>query len=411
MLNKVLQRIAAALLCALVVVYIIIQISTALTQEIVTEHAGQSTIEEKIEVTGYILRNESVLQASKNGVVHSTLSEGAKLAKGETIATVYASDTAPQVQDEIARINQSLSVLEASVIDTNYATSTVAKQDQTIYSLLYANRENAQNGKYNLAVANHNDLLVAMNKRQLIVGQVTDFSTRIEQLNARKQSLTAGLTDALETIKAEESGYFSSQVDGYESLFTRAELDELTVNRFDELLEQKPEEPSSKTVGKVIKEFSWYLLCPIDRSQAAGFAEGQSYYLSFPYSSDVRLSANLDKKVMQTDRNTVILVFCANEIPRDFNFTRSQTVQIIQKSYSGLRIVKSALRQLDGIEGVYVLQGGTVTFKKVRRIHENEGYYLVEILPVTDPQSYQHLQLYDAVIIRGKDLYVGKVLS
>ncbi len=411
MLNKILRRTAAALLCALVLVYIVIQISTALSTEIVTEYAGKNTIEDKIEVTGYILRDETVLKAKKDGVVHSTLTEGARVAKSQTIATVYASDTASQVQAEIQRINEQLSVLEASVIDTNYATATVSKQDSLIYSTLQKNRDMAEKSKYNLAIQSKSDLLVSLNKRQLIVGKVEDFSDRIKELNARKKSLTASLTNALENIKTPSSGYFSSDVDGYETIFTKNALDTLTVNSFDELLSKEPSKVTDKTVGKIVKDFTWNLLCPIDRSQAASFTEGKQYNLAFPYSSDTRITAKLSKKVMQTDRDTVILVFSTNEIPQEFNFTRSQTIQIILKSYTGLQIVKSALRRIDGEEGVYILQGGTVGYKKVRRIHENEGYYLVEIVEATDPDYYSYLKLYDSVIVRGKNLYVGKVVD
>lgn len=411
MLNKILQRTATALLCALVVIYIVIQISTALSTEIVTEYAGRNTIEDKIEVTSYVLRDETVLSAKADGVVHSPLAEGERVALKQPVATVYKSDTASQVQSEIHAINEQLSVLEASVIDTNYATSTVSKQDQSIYATLHENRAFIENNKYNLAVQNHADLLVSLNKRQLIVGKVDDFSDKIKELNAKKKELTASLTNALETIKAPKAGFFSSQIDGYETIFTKKALDTLTVNSFEEMLGKKPKKISEKTVGKIIGDFNWYLLCPVERSQAASFTEGFTYQLAFPYSSDVRIDGKLTKKVMQTDSDRVILVFSANAIPREFNYSRSQTVQIILKSYSGLQIVKSALRQIDGVEGVYVLQGGTVTFKKVRRIHENEGYYLVEQLKPNDPEVYEHLKLYDSVIVRGKNLYVGKVVD
>lgn len=411
MLNKILQRTAAALLCALVVVYMVIQISTALSTEIVTEYAGQNIIEDKIESTGYVLRNEQILNTKESGVVHSTLNEGERVSKEQTIATVYASDTASQVQSEILRINEQLAVLEASVIDTNYATSTVSKQDKVIYDTLHENRTNVENGKYNLAIQRRADLLISLNKRQLIVGKVENFADRIQELNEQKKRLTASLTQALETIKAPSSGYFSSQIDGYESIFTKAALDNLTVDSFEEMLLKEPAAINTQTVGKIIKDFTWNLLCPIDRSQAASFNEGKTYTLAFPYSSDIRIDAKLSKKVMQTDSDTVVLVFAASEIPSGFDFTRSQTIQIILKSYNGLQIVKSALRQIDGQEGVFVLQGGTVGFKKVRRIHENEGYYLVERIAATEPNANEYLKLYDAVIVRGKQLYVGKVVD
>lgn len=411
MLTKILQRVTAFLLCALVVIYIVIQISTALSTEIITELAGQNTIEEKVEVTGYVQRDETLLTAGASGVIHRSVEDGEKVANKQIVATVFASDTAVQVQTEISEINRALSVLEASVVDTNYATSDVTKQDNAIYSLLHDTRANTAKGKYNLSVQNHADLLIALNKRQLIVGDATDFSDKIDALQARKDALTASLVDALESIGSPQSGFYSSQVDGYENIFTDDALQSLTVDSFYALLARTPDAISPLTIGKIVGDFTWHLLCPIDRSHAASFTEGRLYSLAFPYSSDLRMSAALEKKVMQTDSDTVVLVFSCNEIPNGFNFTRSQTVQIILKSYTGLQIVKNALRRIGDSEGVYVLNGGTVFYKKVTRIYESEGYYLVAIRDAGDPEAAAYLELYDAVIVRGKDLYSGKVVA
>ncbi len=411
MLSKLLERVSAALLFALVVVYIVIQISSALTTQIVTELAGQNTIEEKVETTGYIFRNEELIHATRAGVVHRAVAEGGRVAKQQTVATIYASDAANQVQSEITKINEQLAVLEASVVDTNYATGTVSKQDATVYSLLHEVRENVALGAYRLAASNRSALQIALNKRLLLVGEETDFSARVEELNAKKTALTSSLTEALETISAPNAGYYSGEVDGYESLFTMDALNALTVDGLDELSKSKPAALEELTIGKLIRDFTWYLACPVDRSDALGLTEGRAYTLTFPYSSDARIRATLTKKVTQTDRDTVVLVFSTNSIPTDFNFARSQTVQIVLRSYTGLQIVKSALRQVDGVEGVYVLTGGTITYKQVSRIYENEGYYLVRQNPENAPDSLPYLQLYDAVIVRGKDLYTGKVVT
>ena len=94
----------------------------------------------------------------------------------------------------------------------------------------------------------------------------------------------------------------------------------------------------------------------------------------------------------------------------DFNFMREHVVEITIKDYSGLRIKKEALRIVDGEEGVYVLEGNTVKFKRVQKIYENDGYYVVSKND-TKESDIPYIEMYDAVINNGKELYDGKVIG
>jgi len=62
--------------------------------------------------------------------------------------------------------------------------------------------------------------------------------------------------------------------------------------------------------------------------------------------------------------------------------------------------------------GVYILVGSTVDFRYIDVIGEFDGYYLVAPRDIeNDPEYYTKLGLYDNVIVSGKDLFVGKMIS
>ena len=70
----------------------------------------------------------------------------------------------------------------------------------------------------------------------------------------------------------------------------------------------------------------------------------------------------------------------------------------------------SAVRMQDGVQGVYVLRGYEVVFKEIETILETDGYFIVKENDGT-PESRGKLALNDQIIISGKNLYVGKIVS
>ena len=89
-----------------------------------------------------------------------------------------------------------------------------------------------------------------------------------------------------------------------------------------------------------------------------------------------------------------------------------QTVRFPTAEYTGFQIPVSAVRVVDGITGVYVLDGSTVAFRPISSLVVTDGYYIVETNPDADPpEGYQWLAQHENLIIEGRALYHGKVLS
>ena len=76
-----------------------------------------------------------------------------------------------------------------------------------------------------------------------------------------------------------------------------------------------------------------------------------------------------------------------------------------------MRVLKTALRKIGDDEGVYVIQGNTVAFKKVEKLYENEGYYIVKIMSAHDEDHASYISMFDQIITSGKNLYEGKIIE
>ena len=99
------------------------------------------------------------------------------------------------------------------------------------------------------------------------------------------------------------------------------------------------------------------------------------------------------------------------EIPSGFDYTRCQSIKIILESKTGVAFPSSALRVLDGQQGVYVVAGNIVKFKLVEIIDSSNSKFLSKEPDSNTENPNSYLSKFDRVITGGKDLYVGKILD
>ena len=404
------QKISIFLLSAFIIVYFIVQAISSYSDQIVYKSAVLTSYEEADSLTAYILRNEKLVTTNITGTVYTPIEEGTRVKKGQLLATVYANAGEKNIQQRILEIEEKIELLEDSQLDTNFITSDITKLDSSIYDILFNTRQSVENNDLDLVAKNKTDLLINMNKRQIKTKIVKDFKKQIDQLKQERSALEATLSGELGKIYANASGYFSLDVDGWESVFTMDALDAMDVNGFYDLLASNPQ-PSSQAVGKICTDYKWYLLCPIEKKAAVNYLLGNTYTVDFTTTSNELFSMTLEKMINQTDSDTVILVFSTNQISDNFVYTRKQSVNVIRSSIEGLRINKESLRMLDGQYGVYILHGNTVRFRRVEILYTSDDYYLAKQYKSTDPAYESSLRLYDNVIVSGKNIYDGKIIG
>ncbi len=409
--KKPLINLAVFLLSGFVVLYAIIQLISGLTSDVSYEYAAEQKIETALEKNGYLIRNESIVYAEKSGILSYSVSESQKVGVDQPIATVYSSENGMNVQNEIDLIEQKIEILSRSSIDTGYLTSNISKIDERILDAMIKARTSSEENDLTLISNTKEDLLININKRHLVTSGMSDFSAQISELQSKKDQLTATLQNPLMTIYAERTGYFSTLLDGYESIFTPDKLNQMTLADFDEITSMEKTKYTDSAIGKLITDYDWHTMCEVTSKEAESFVVGKTYPISFLYSSGQQLDAVLQKKITQTDSTRAILIFLIQEVPSDFDYTRQQPIKIVTSSKNGVSFPSSALRLVDGVQGVYIVAGNVVDFKKVDIIGSSDSRYLSKSFEKTEPNASEYLSKFDRVILEGKDLYVGKILD
>lgn len=400
------RYIPALLLCAVVVLYCAYHLIASFTGKLQLGTAGLVTLTETEKVDVCLFRHEQVLASPYAGVKVDLAEDGEKVAAGTPVARIYTVFSEP-VYEELTEVDRRLDILHRA--KTTYSSLKNAPQIRA-----QIDRDLA---KYNAAVAENDlasamllreEILAASARYQALIGGYDTFSDTIAALELRRAALEQSLGTPVGTMIATESGYYYGSVDGFESRFSASDLDSMTVDSYRELLasEAEPYAAEGQSMGKLVTDFRWYAACEVSAETADKMKTDGAYEVYFPY-NDATVTMTLYRTAAARDEDAVLLILAASVMPEGFDYTRVQKAEITVVSHTGYSVPVTAVRTVDGKTGVYILDRYEVRFRQVSILYEKNGVYLSD--PTADPDTY--LDLYDAVILNGKNLYEGKLID
>ena len=408
--SRITLRIASLLISAAALVYLGYHFINSFSSGIETEYALQVTESDIISLDAYILRDESVLYSTESGSRAYLYSDGTKVKVGSTVANIYSGSD--DDEDSLVDIDKQLDLLAASSITEGITSSDTGALDSRILSTYMSIRQNSELGLYSTLPKRRDELLTLINKRRVITGAVESYDAIIEDLKNQRDLITESHGSVTGSVTAPQSGYFYSELDGYEGIFGTECVETMDFDTFDSMLSAEPNHYSDLAVGKLCTEFEWFIISECTRDSLRYFSKGSYYTVGFPYNNDVAIRMELVNIYSEIGNDRVLVVFRSGEIPEDFSFRRMQPIEVVRSSHTGYKVPISAARLVDGVQGVYILKGNMVHFRKIDIRLELDGYYIVAPQDIAnDPDYASKLGLYDQIIISGKDLYEGKMIS
>ena len=356
-----------------------------------------------ITFTGIIFRDEQVIYGQSGGVVR-LFSNGEKVSKNAAVARVY--DTFTTQDYALSRIDRRISILT----DSNKTTDNSVKNlDTKINRLYYTIRLKSEEGDFASLSEKTDELLVLLNRREILVNARLNYNTELSELKAQRDSIISSGSGTYTEVTTPVSGYFSSSVDGYERIFTAAAAMSLTYEELSALMKQPADELSVTTdgyaVGKMAHDPKWYLCAETDRDTAYKLSEGDKYSVSFPTASGRETEFTLQRIVVQYGGSGAVLVFSTDIQSSDLSNNRKQTVSVVMERIEGLRVPVSAVRTNDENQtGVYILKNNKVTFRRIEILAEKDGSCIVKEYAPDEEGYAEMLHKYDSLIISGKGL-------
>lgn len=413
-------KIVAGVLSVFLLVYVGYQAFTALYNPYETEIVRQDTYVQDIDLNGFFVRNEKVLQTKKQGVIRYQYQNAEKISKSAVVANVYRQESDLYNLNKLAKLEKEKALLEESQdkqgvegLKLDLLNTQVNENQAELIRQL-------DEGNLNDLDKTYESLVLNMNKVAVCLDYSLSFETAIQELEQQISQLKSKISQDISTISSEESGYFSNVVDGYEEIFTLDMLNHLTSQSVENYIaNQKVME--SDYIGRVQSDAGWSFVSLVPTAQVDLFDKGKTLKLKFNSKTTKEITVSVSQVIIEKNNENSVVVFESNILDGDFATMRFEKPKAILNRYNGILIPKEAIRfektmqtvideetqESKQIEkeskGVYTLLGKTVRFKPINVLYEDEYYVVAEI-----SNNSNYVSIYDKVILKGKDLNGAK---
>lgn len=410
-------KLLMALVTLGVAAYFGIQAFFYFSDPLTTTLAYSYQVEEGVDLSGYVVRSEQVLADSANGLVQIQRAEGERVSAGGVIATAYADQASLDRQNEIEALNTQIEQLQYAQ-DAALGAEVSLKLDAQILQSLLTYRQALAEDRLDIAEKRGTELRALVLKRDYTSSDTEDLAAQIAGLQAQLKDLKTQAAGSIQRITAPDSGLYSAEVDGYETVLTPDCLEELTPSNLSAI---QPDAAAHSGMGKLILGDTWYYVASMSTKEAKNLQKAGSLALHFTKSIERSLDVTL-QSIGPEENGRSVVVFQGRTYLSELTLLRQQSAKVVTRTIQGIRIPKEALRaekvtvDEDGARtttegtGVYCIVGMEACFKPVEVLYNGDGFLLVR---ANGPENREKLRLRpgDEVIMTAVDLYDGKVME
>ncbi len=404
MKNTFLSKFLKIVALLLAVTYAAYQLYASIYNPLVTETAVYYTGYDGFTIEGMVARNETVIDYNTDLVKYYVIDDGEKVSKGGVIAELYNQSEQININNQIKELQKNIDNIEQTMAYNSTEAVDLNLLSNKVYSALSDYVLSFASGNFGGSIETAAELLSSISIRQAATGEAVDFSSTLAALNDRMAKLQSAKTAAQGTITADRSGYFVSQADGFENVLNSENILEFTPDDFKNV---KSTNQSDTVIGKIVEDYKWYIVSLISIDRSARFSEGKTVSLKTNLREMPQLKATVRAVNKGKTGNEAVLVLECDGMNNYISSARNISVTVVTESYNGLMINQNAIRIIDGKHGVFVVSGMQVSFVTVNILKNTDDYAICEM----QTDDTKALRLYDEVIVKGKNLYDGKIIN
>lgn len=400
-INKVKIILCSIFLLAILsyVLYVVIALVKNPTDTFMVTN-GEVSQEEN--VNGYIVRNETVVRGEnyKNGMV-KIKNEGERVAKGDSIFRYYSSGE-ENIKEEIAKIDEEIqSIMENQNGAFSSDIKLLESQIENELNLVYGINSVQEIQEYKKNIDSN------ITKKAVISGEQSPAGSALRNLIEQRTSYENQLENGSEYITATTSGIVSYRVDGLENVLTTENFGNFNKEFLENLnLKVGQTIASSEEMGKIIDNFSCYIIFNSDTQEAKSAEIDDSIQIRLPNSDVVK--ATISNIIEESDGSRTIALKIEKDVQELISY-RKISLDIIWWSAEGYRIPNSAIKQVDGLDYVVRNRNGYYDKMLVKILRQNSEYCIVreytteelQELGFTNTEIYnmKNINLYDEIVI------------
>lgn len=391
-----------ALLMLAPAAYIGVQMVQVLRTNYQTQTAVAYSMSDVVSCDGMLAMEETAIPYEGTGVLGYQVNNGERVSAGTQVARLFADETSAQNRTLSERLTAELSVLEKSQSSAAADVEALMNQNQ---QGVYLALDLLESGNYTGLSDARAAIQLAQNKMQLTMGAASDFSARIAELTAQRDAADAA--SVYTPVTAPAAGYFVSAQDSEKQVYTPEALAVMAPAQLREALAQPAQTNDANVAGKLILDYRWHYYGLVTQKQAEKFVEGALVQLSFPNVSADSVPATVVGVTVDEESGTAKVELLCDYINETVVTLEHEKVDITFATYEGIRIDRQALHIVEGQNCVFIKYGNLVYQKNITILFENEDYILV---PAKTTTGENEVKLFDEIVVRGADLYNGKIL-
>jgi hypothetical protein len=417
-----------------VMVYLFQDVFKANMNQYKTEMADEVTVQETIDLDAFIVRDEKYIDGTMDGTVVPLVSDGNRVARGDSVARVFAKE---QDAADYAELNELVQVRDRYISlngQTELSALDMEKLNADIDSY-YTNMMKIINSRNYSELKDYVDRYEnALTSKQVLKDGTIDLSEKITALDKRIATLEARKITP-DNVEAPISGYYISNLDGYETAVSYADVKSVGVSAVDNALEQEPATVTGK-LGKIVSSYKWYIIANIESKYAKIIEVGDTMKINLPEYGYDNVKVNVASISAEKDGKVAIALSC-NVMNETYANMRTEKVELVISEHTGYKVKTNAIHtyvpkeettkdaeenetevstttattQMQGeITVVYILRGSVMNARRVEVIHTDGEYSIVR----TDSEpvmGIKPIRRYDEVIVKGRNLENGRSIG
>lgn len=354
--TNTLLNVVSGLVFLAMIVYLGLYIAQRILDPVQTALVVTATMSDSASMSGLVVREELLLQNDEE-YIDVTVSEGEKVAAGQTVAVIYSSEAA--LERAVRRDSLEREIESVTAVVGNSGNYTSGNREESIYdAVIGLSRSLRCDGM--TGIDNSQNALESLIFRK-DASETTE--SYLAGLEAEYAELSETAAEDTTPVTVEEGGTFSSLVDGFEGVDPEFVKD-LTPDGLRELIAAERTVDVS-TYGKLSLSFSWYYAAILDRQEALRLSEGDKVKLSFGRYYSEYLSAGVEY-IGKADEEERLVLFRVDRAFNDMMAVRAVSAELIYSEYEGLRVpVKGLYRYYAGYlsdaDGSRLSAGDSVT--------------------------------------------------
>lgn len=384
-------KVVAVLVFTAVMAYLGVSFVASYRNPLRTVNASGMELRDGLNTVGYLVRDEELLTASGSNIA-VTVTEGAKLSSGQTVAIRYSGSTAMERAQQISEIQ--LKIRQLTALKNGKSEDELSKETVIALAKAVASGDLAQLYEIEQDV----DAYIISGTALATGNEEAEIATLESQLRSLAQSASSDTG----RVTAPFSGTFSFVTDGLESV-NPTDLEGLTVSQFRALF-ASPKTVSGDAVGKLVRGIRWYYATEVDEANARKLTAGRNVKLVFSRNYSAELTMRVESVSLPEDGKCAV-VFSSDRYMQDVAAIREASAEIVFETMSGIAVPREAVHlNEEGQPICYVLEGITAHETDINILAESGDYYMVEA-------THDGLREGDIIIVRATSLYDNAVVE